>query len=34
MELDMLYIEKWSLGLDTRILAKTIPAVMKSWGAA
>jgi exopolysaccharide biosynthesis polyprenyl glycosylphosphotransferase len=34
MELDMEYIDKWSLGLDLRILAKTIPAVLKGSGAA
>jgi exopolysaccharide biosynthesis polyprenyl glycosylphosphotransferase len=34
MELDMEYIDNWSLGLDIRILAKTIPAVLKGSGAA
>jgi exopolysaccharide biosynthesis polyprenyl glycosylphosphotransferase len=34
MELDMQYIDHWSLGLDFRILAKTIPAVLKGAGAA
>jgi exopolysaccharide biosynthesis polyprenyl glycosylphosphotransferase len=34
MELDMLYIDHWSLGLDLKILAKTIPAVLKGTGAA
>jgi exopolysaccharide biosynthesis polyprenyl glycosylphosphotransferase len=34
MELDMEYIDKWSLGLDFKILAKTIPAVLKGAGAA
>lgn len=34
MELDMEYIDKWSLGLDFRILAKTAPAVFKGVGAA
>ena len=34
MELDMEYIDHWSLGLDFRILAKTIPAVLKGVGAA
>jgi exopolysaccharide biosynthesis polyprenyl glycosylphosphotransferase len=34
MELDMQYIDKWSLGLDLKILAKTIPAVIKGAGAA
>ena len=34
MELDMQYIDQWSLGLDFKILAKTIPAVIKREGAA
>jgi exopolysaccharide biosynthesis polyprenyl glycosylphosphotransferase len=34
MELDMQYIDHWSLGLDLKILAKTIPAVLKGAGAA
>jgi exopolysaccharide biosynthesis polyprenyl glycosylphosphotransferase len=34
MELDMQYIDHWSLGLDFKILAKTIPAVFKGVGAA
>ena len=29
MELDMQYIDKWSLWLDFKILAKTIPAVLR-----
>jgi exopolysaccharide biosynthesis polyprenyl glycosylphosphotransferase len=33
MELDMQYIDKWSLWLDFKILAKTIPAVLKGSGA-
>lgn len=33
LELDLEYIEKWSLGLDLVILIKTIPAVLKSNGA-
>ena len=33
MELDMQYIDKWSLGLDLKILAMTIPAVVKGVGA-
>ena len=33
MELDMVYIDNWSLGLDMKILLKTIPAVMKGSGA-
>jgi lipopolysaccharide/colanic/teichoic acid biosynthesis glycosyltransferase len=34
MELDMEYIDHWSLRLDFKILAKTIPAVLKGAGAA
>ena len=30
MELDMHYIDHWSLGLDFKILAKTIPAVLRA----
>jgi len=34
MELDMQYIDRWSLWLDFKILAKTIPAVLRGSGAA
>lgn len=34
MELDLEYIEKWSLWLDLQILLQTIPAVLKGSGAA
>jgi exopolysaccharide biosynthesis polyprenyl glycosylphosphotransferase len=34
MELDMEYIDQWSLWLDLRILLQTIPAVLKGSGAA
>ena len=34
MELDMQYIDKWSIWLDLKILARTIPAVLKGSGAA
>jgi exopolysaccharide biosynthesis polyprenyl glycosylphosphotransferase len=34
MELDMQYIDQWSLWLDFKILAKTIPAVLRGSGAA
>lgn len=34
MELDMQYIDKWSFWLDLKILARTIPAVLKGYGAA
>lgn len=33
LELDLLYIENWSLGLDIKILCKTIPAVLRGTGA-
>jgi lipopolysaccharide/colanic/teichoic acid biosynthesis glycosyltransferase len=33
LELDLAYIDRWSLGLDLKILAKTIPAVLKGTGA-
>jgi exopolysaccharide biosynthesis polyprenyl glycosylphosphotransferase len=34
MELDLQYIDKWSLWLDLEILVRTIPAVLKGSGAA
>jgi exopolysaccharide biosynthesis polyprenyl glycosylphosphotransferase len=34
MDLDMRYIDHWSLWLDVKILARTIPAVMKGSGAS
>jgi exopolysaccharide biosynthesis polyprenyl glycosylphosphotransferase len=34
MELDMQYIDKWSLWLDFEILLRTIPAVLRGTGAA
>lgn len=34
MRLDMEYIDRWSLWLDIKILAKTIPAVVRGVGAA
>jgi lipopolysaccharide/colanic/teichoic acid biosynthesis glycosyltransferase len=33
MELDMQYIDQWSLGLDLMIIARTIPAVFRATGA-
>ena len=33
MALDLEYIENWSLGLDFRIILKTIPAVLRSEGS-
>jgi exopolysaccharide biosynthesis polyprenyl glycosylphosphotransferase len=34
MEMDLEYIDNWSLGLDLKILLKTIPAVLSSRGAS
>jgi exopolysaccharide biosynthesis polyprenyl glycosylphosphotransferase len=34
MELDMKYIDQWSLWMDFKILVKTIPVVLKGTGAA
>lgn len=34
MDMDMQYIDHWSIWLDLKILAKTIPAVLKGTGAA
>lgn len=34
MELDQIYVENWSLWLDIKILAKTIPAVLSLRGAS
>jgi exopolysaccharide biosynthesis polyprenyl glycosylphosphotransferase len=33
MELDLEYIDQWSLGLDARILIRTLPAVLSGRGA-
>jgi len=33
VELDLKYIDEWSLGLDLKILVKTLPAVLKCDGA-
>jgi lipopolysaccharide/colanic/teichoic acid biosynthesis glycosyltransferase len=33
VELDLEYIDSWSLALDARILARTIPAVLSGDGA-
>lgn len=34
MRLDLAYIDNWSLGLDLKILAKTVPAVFSGRGAS
>jgi exopolysaccharide biosynthesis polyprenyl glycosylphosphotransferase len=34
MELDIQYIDKWSLWLDLKILLRTVPAVLRGTGAA
>jgi len=34
MELDMQYIDEWSLSLDLEILLRTIPAILKGSGAS
>jgi lipopolysaccharide/colanic/teichoic acid biosynthesis glycosyltransferase len=34
MELDMLYIDTWSLWLDFKVLVRTLPAVLSGRGAA
>jgi lipopolysaccharide/colanic/teichoic acid biosynthesis glycosyltransferase len=34
IELDLQYIDRWSLGLDFCILARTVAAVWKGTGAA
>lgn len=34
MQLDLQYIDQWSLWLDFKILARTVPAVLKGSGAA
>jgi lipopolysaccharide/colanic/teichoic acid biosynthesis glycosyltransferase len=34
MELDLEYIDRWSLKLDASILLRTIPAIMSARGAS
>jgi lipopolysaccharide/colanic/teichoic acid biosynthesis glycosyltransferase len=34
MEMDLEYIDHWSVWLDLQILIRTIPAVLKGSGAA
>lgn len=33
VKMDLRYIDNWSIGLDLRILLRTIPAVLFGWGA-
>jgi lipopolysaccharide/colanic/teichoic acid biosynthesis glycosyltransferase len=33
VQLDLAYIDNWSLALDMRILLKTVPAVLSGTGA-
>jgi lipopolysaccharide/colanic/teichoic acid biosynthesis glycosyltransferase len=33
MQLDLEYIDHWTLGLDCRILLRTVPAVLQREGA-
>lgn len=33
VRLDLMYIDRWSLGLDVSILARTVPAVLRGTGA-
>jgi lipopolysaccharide/colanic/teichoic acid biosynthesis glycosyltransferase len=34
MRLDLKYMDEWSLWLDLKILARTVPAVVRGSGAA
>jgi lipopolysaccharide/colanic/teichoic acid biosynthesis glycosyltransferase len=34
MQLDLLYVDRWSFGLDLRILLRTIPVVLRGEGAS
>ena len=33
MQMDLLYVDRWSLGLDLKILLRTIPVVVRGEGA-
>ena len=34
MQMDLFYVDRWSLGLDLRILLRTIPVVLRGGGAS
>jgi lipopolysaccharide/colanic/teichoic acid biosynthesis glycosyltransferase len=34
IQLDLRYIDEWSLALDVRIMARTLPAVLSGRGAS
>jgi lipopolysaccharide/colanic/teichoic acid biosynthesis glycosyltransferase len=34
MQLDLFYVDRWSLGLDLKILLRTIPVVLRGQGAS
>jgi lipopolysaccharide/colanic/teichoic acid biosynthesis glycosyltransferase len=34
MQMDLFYVDRWSLGLDLRILLRTIPVVLRGEGAS
>jgi lipopolysaccharide/colanic/teichoic acid biosynthesis glycosyltransferase len=34
MQLDLVYVDRWSFGLDLRILLHTIPVVLRGEGAS
>ena len=33
VEMDLRYIDNWSLWLDFKLMVKTVPAVVLGWGA-
>ena len=34
MQMDLFYVDRWSLGLDLRILLRTIPVVLRGAGTS
>ena len=34
MQMDLFYVDRWSLGLDLKILLRTIPVVLRGAGAS